>query len=102
MAEALRGCLSLTLSGFAYASHDIGGFEVTYLSTYDFPQDTDIISGVSPTRDLSTMGSVRTFFVSLTAPWLLIVSSTMAIWRRRRKKHGEVCDGETSSDALHI
>ncbi|KAF8232393.1 alpha-glucosidase [Tricholoma matsutake] len=27
MAEALRGCLSLTLSGFAYASHDIGGFE---------------------------------------------------------------------------
>ncbi|PFH52383.1 glycoside hydrolase family 31 protein [Amanita thiersii Skay4041] len=27
MAEALRGALSLTLSGFAYASHDIGGFE---------------------------------------------------------------------------
>ncbi|KAF8061482.1 glycoside hydrolase family 31 protein [Lyophyllum atratum] len=27
MAEALRGCLSLTLSGFAFASHDIGGFE---------------------------------------------------------------------------
>jgi alpha-glucosidase (family GH31 glycosyl hydrolase) len=28
MAEALRGCLSLTASGFAFASHDIGGFEV--------------------------------------------------------------------------
>ncbi|KAL4251673.1 glycosyl hydrolase 31 family protein [Abortiporus biennis] len=27
MAESLRGALSLTLSGFAYASHDIGGFE---------------------------------------------------------------------------
>jgi alpha-glucosidase (family GH31 glycosyl hydrolase) len=27
MAEALRGALSLTLSGFGYASHDIGGFE---------------------------------------------------------------------------
>ncbi|KAF8894393.1 alpha-glucosidase [Infundibulicybe gibba] len=27
MAETLRGCLSLTLSGFAFASHDIGGFE---------------------------------------------------------------------------
>ncbi|KAJ3890310.1 alpha-glucosidase [Lentinula edodes] len=27
MAEAMRGCLSLTLSGFAFASHDIGGFE---------------------------------------------------------------------------
>ncbi|KAF8162970.1 glycoside hydrolase family 31 protein [Crassisporium funariophilum] len=27
MAEALRGALSLTVSGFAYASHDIGGFE---------------------------------------------------------------------------
>ncbi|KAI0085476.1 alpha-glucosidase [Irpex rosettiformis] len=27
MAEALRGALSLTLSGFAFASHDIGGFE---------------------------------------------------------------------------
>ncbi|KAF9466415.1 glycosyl hydrolases family 31-domain-containing protein [Collybia nuda] len=27
MAEALRGCLSLTTSGFGYASHDIGGFE---------------------------------------------------------------------------
>jgi alpha-glucosidase (family GH31 glycosyl hydrolase) len=28
MAEALRGLLSLTASGFGYASHDIGGFEV--------------------------------------------------------------------------
>ncbi|PPQ89110.1 hypothetical protein CVT25_006482 [Psilocybe cyanescens] len=27
MAEALRGALSLTASGFGYASHDIGGFE---------------------------------------------------------------------------
>ncbi|KAJ3515567.1 hypothetical protein NLJ89_g1674 [Agrocybe chaxingu] len=27
MAEAMRGALSLTLSGFGYASHDIGGFE---------------------------------------------------------------------------
>ncbi|KAG7092242.1 hypothetical protein E1B28_008608 [Marasmius oreades] len=27
MTEAIHGCLSLTLSGFAYASHDIGGFE---------------------------------------------------------------------------
>ncbi|TFK42923.1 alpha-glucosidase [Crucibulum laeve] len=27
MAEALRGALSLTVSGFGYASHDIGGFE---------------------------------------------------------------------------
>lgn len=28
MAEAMRGALSLTLSGFGFASHDIGGFEV--------------------------------------------------------------------------
>ena len=27
MAESLRGGLSLTLSGFSYWSHDIGGFE---------------------------------------------------------------------------
>jgi len=27
MAETIRGCLSLTMSGFAFASHDIGGFE---------------------------------------------------------------------------
>ncbi|KAF9050746.1 hypothetical protein BDZ89DRAFT_1154224 [Hymenopellis radicata] len=27
MAETIRGCLSLTSSGFAFASHDIGGFE---------------------------------------------------------------------------
>ncbi|KAL0071602.1 hypothetical protein AAF712_001459 [Marasmius tenuissimus] len=27
MAEAIHGCLSLTTSGFAFASHDIGGFE---------------------------------------------------------------------------
>ena len=27
MAETLRGGLSLTASGFAFASHDIGGFE---------------------------------------------------------------------------
>jgi hypothetical protein len=27
MAEALRGAISLTTSGFAFASHDIGGFE---------------------------------------------------------------------------
>lgn len=45
MAEALRGCLSLTLSGFAYASHDIGGFEVRFsrvtfslISTEIYPQ----------------------------------------------------------------
>ncbi|KAI5121015.1 hypothetical protein M0805_005961 [Coniferiporia weirii] len=29
MAEAIRGALSLTLSGFGFASHDIGGFEGT-------------------------------------------------------------------------
>lgn len=29
MAEAMRGALSLTLSGFGFASHDIGGFEVS-------------------------------------------------------------------------
>lgn len=29
MAESLRGALSLTVSGFAFASHDIGGFEVS-------------------------------------------------------------------------
>ena len=29
MAEALRGALGLTSSGFAYASHDIGGFEAS-------------------------------------------------------------------------
>ncbi|KAL0572633.1 hypothetical protein V5O48_009336 [Marasmius crinis-equi] len=28
MTEAIHGCLSLTTSGFAFASHDIGGFEV--------------------------------------------------------------------------
>lgn len=28
MAETLRGGLSLTMSGFAFTSHDIGGFEV--------------------------------------------------------------------------
>lgn len=28
MAEAMRGALSLTVSGFGFASHDIGGFEV--------------------------------------------------------------------------
>jgi alpha-D-xyloside xylohydrolase len=28
IAETLRGGLSLTLSGFAFASRDIGGFEV--------------------------------------------------------------------------
>ncbi|KAJ8515514.1 hypothetical protein ONZ45_g7061 [Pleurotus djamor] len=27
MAETIRGCLSLTVSGFAFSSHDIGGFE---------------------------------------------------------------------------
>lgn len=31
MAEALRGALSLTTSGFGYASHDIGGFEVRFI-----------------------------------------------------------------------
>ncbi len=29
MAESLRGGLSLTMSGFAFHSHDIGGFEVS-------------------------------------------------------------------------
>ena len=32
MAEALRGALSLTVSGFGFASHDIGGFEVRELA----------------------------------------------------------------------
>lgn len=39
MAEALRGALSLTVSGFGFASHDIGGFEVrdSMQSKYDAP-----------------------------------------------------------------
>lgn len=36
MAESLRGALSLTASGFGFASHDIGGFEVCRL-------DVDIV-----------------------------------------------------------
>ena len=42
MAEAIRGALSLTTSGFGFASHDIGGFEVSiiafqaYRGTYYF------------------------------------------------------------------
>lgn len=30
MAETIRGGLSLTTSGFAFSSHDIGGFEVRH------------------------------------------------------------------------
>jgi alpha-glucosidase (family GH31 glycosyl hydrolase) len=32
MAESLRGGLSLTSSGFAFWSHDIGGFEVRVMA----------------------------------------------------------------------
>lgn len=39
MAEALRGALSLTLSGFAFASHDIGGFEVNHSPLFHHCKD---------------------------------------------------------------
>lgn len=38
MAEAMRGALSLTLSGFGFASHDIGGFEVRISSLSNLPE----------------------------------------------------------------
>lgn len=40
MAEAMRGALSLTVSGFGFASHDIGGFEVgSYNTLYSLELD---------------------------------------------------------------
>lgn len=35
MAETLRGGLSLTASGYAFTSHDIGGFEVRFYVTHE-------------------------------------------------------------------
>jgi hypothetical protein len=108
MAEALRGCLSLTLSGFAYASHDIGGFEVSVFSEQNslskiLAKIHGIFSTGTPSAgDLSTMGGVWTFFISLAASRLLIIPSSMAIWRRCCKMHGEICGGETSPDALSV
>ncbi len=37
MAETLRGGLSLTSSGFAFFSHDISGFEVSWRGVLSLP-----------------------------------------------------------------
>lgn len=48
MAEAMRGCLSLTLSGFAFASHDIGGFEVSSINATPLSFRPIILQGHPP------------------------------------------------------
>lgn len=67
MAEAMRGALSLTLSGFAYASHDIGGFEVCENSVACNQRDLIFLGGrigQSVTRNISTMGCIWPFLFS--------------------------------------
>lgn len=50
MAEALRGGLSLTLSGFAFSSHDIGGFEVCLLRLLRYLEVDEIVRGIRPRK----------------------------------------------------
>ncbi|MFR8169786.1 MAG: alpha-xylosidase [Marvinbryantia sp.] len=61
MAESLRGGLSLTMSGFGYWSHDIGGFEQT--STADVYKRWSAFGLLSSHSRLHGSGSYR-------VPWL--------------------------------
>ena len=67
MAESLRGGLSLTSSGFAFWSHDIGGFEVSCEIPRERALDThnlDDAPGTSSTRRIQTMGCFRPVLIS--------------------------------------
>lgn len=72
MGEAMRGCLSLTSSGFAFASHDIGGFEVG--GSRKQWQNADALSqGSPPAGDISKMGSLRNLLFAFKTPWKFVL-----------------------------
>jgi len=88
MAEAMRGALSLTVSGFGYASHDIGGFEVC--ENCSVRNQRKIIGEIgSPIiRDISTMGRIWSFLISFKVAWILVVPSSLELWRRCCEEYG--------------
>jgi hypothetical protein len=69
MAESLRGGLSLTSSGFAFWSHDIGGFEVRALDFAARKRGDDVkpsfrFTGPSSRCRVQAMGSIRFVLVA--------------------------------------
>jgi hypothetical protein len=82
MFEALRGALSLTVSGFGYASHDIGGFEVrvsSFLPPMILTFMSCILVGPSPTRNIPTMGRIWPFLLALPAARLVLLPRSLEL-----------------------
>lgn len=103
MSEAMRGCLSLTSSGFAFSSHDIGGFEVnqhqpsaTLLFSYSLTQ------GTPPSGCVPSVGCFWTFLDTFTFAWIRLVPRSVDIRRRRGRELGEVLEDETQADAVLV
>lgn len=69
MAETIRGCLSLTMSGFAFASHDIGGFEVCSDQHVDERGSDAGSEGLASCRSVHEMAWLRTVFVAFQTSW---------------------------------
>lgn len=74
MAEAMLGALFLTVSGFGYASHDIGGFEDSCLRPTRFFFLGEI--GTSTTKRWVAFG-----LFPFKAAWILVIPSSMELWR---------------------
>lgn len=72
MAETLRGGLSLTLSGFAFTTHDIGGFEVGNVIIFEcMSQDLSYLrTGNTAASHIHEVASVRPLLVALTVTWV--------------------------------
>jgi len=103
MAEAMRGALSLTTSGFAYASHDIGGFEVRgYDSMQEIRPLTYCWAGPPTSRDLPTMGCVWTVLYAQSTTRLIVLPSTMELRRRCCEEYGENAECKAPVDALYL
>ena len=85
MAESLRGGLSLSLCGFGFWSHDIGGFE-----------------GTAPAYRLQALGRLRPALLAQPAARELELSSSLGIRRRSVRRAPSVHKTEVSSHAVSL
>lgn len=102
------GVLSLTISGFVFASHDISGSGGTRLRRY-------ISSGLH-TGSPPTSGKPNTQFISNSMPspphahvlpyvqatWLRLVPRSVELRQRGRSDHGQIHRHQAPAHAVHI
>lgn len=104
MAEAMRGALSLTVSGFGYASHDIGGFEVCHCActAVQLCSYTYGLVGPSPRGYLPALGRVWAVLLALAAARVVVLSRSLELRGTCGEDDGEICRCEVQIDAIPL